>query len=96
MSAAAGFQPTGTIPYFTHRNLCKAAGKQCVSSCHSTVGVSARLQKSSPAVLFCNDCLRDLCERLCSTAFCEAVNSAYTTLIQRLRERSKAEDRVSS
>jgi hypothetical protein len=60
----------------------------------STIGLSARLQKSSPAVLFCDDCLRELCDRLCSKEFCEAVNSAYTTLNQLLRERSTAKDRI--
>ena len=61
----------------------------------SSVGVSGRLQKSSPAVLFCNDCLQELCERLSSNAFCEAVNDAYTALFRRLCERSTAKDRVS-
>jgi len=56
----------------------------------STVGVSGRVQKSSPAVLFCDDCLRELRERLCSDKLQEAVNSAYTELNQRLRERSTA------
>lgn len=60
----------------------------------SSVGVSGRLQKSSPAVLFCNDCLQELCERLCSNAVCEAVNSAYTTLNERLRVRSTARHSV--
>ena len=61
----------------------------------SSVGVSGRLQKSSPAVLFCNHCLQELCDRLCSNELCEAVNNAYTTLNERLRVRSTAKDRVS-
>ncbi len=42
------------------------------------------MQKSSPAVLFCNECLQELCERLCSNVLCEAVNNAYTTLSEPL------------
>lgn len=57
----------------------------------STVGVSTRLQKASPAVLFCDSCLHKACERLHSSALREAVNSAYTTLNERLRERSTAQ-----
>ena len=74
--------------------------KRC-SNCHrpalfslvgiiSTLGVSKRLQKSSPAILFCDACLQELCQRICSDAFSEAVNSAYTELNQRLRERVAA------
>lgn len=53
----------------------------------STVGVSERLQKSSPAVAFCDACIHELCERICSDAFSDAVNSAYTEVNQRLRQR---------
>ena len=60
----------------------------------SSVGVSKRVQKSSPAVLFCNDCLQELCEQLCSNALCEAVNRALTRLNELLRERSTAKDRI--
>lgn len=58
----------------------------------STVGVSHRLQQSSQAVLFCDDCLRELSGRLCSDAFSNAVNNAYTTLNERLREHSTAQN----
>jgi hypothetical protein len=58
----------------------------------STLGVSGRPQKSSPAVLFCDDCLRELCVRLCSDALCDAVNSALTALNERLLERSTAQN----
>jgi hypothetical protein len=57
----------------------------------STVGVSGRVQKSSPVVLFCDDCLRELCERMCSEKLQEGVNSAYTSLRERLCERSTAQ-----
>ncbi len=53
------------------------------------------MQKSSPAVLFCNECLQELCERLCSNVLCEAVNNAYTPLSERLRVRSTANNRMS-
>ena len=47
----------------------------------SSVGVSPRVQKSWPAVLFCNECLQELCDCLCSSALCDAVNNAYTMLM---------------
>ena len=53
----------------------------------STLGISKRLQKSSPAILFCDACLQELCQTICSDAFSDAVNRAYTELNQRLRER---------
>lgn len=56
----------------------------------SSVGVSPRLQKSSVAVSFCDDCLQELSERLCSEVLRKAVNSAYTELNQRSSERTKA------
>ena len=55
----------------------------------STVGVSARLQKSSTAVLFCDSCLQKFCDRLHSSTLRKAVNNAYTALNQRLRERTE-------
>ncbi len=60
----------------------------------SSVGVPGRLQKSSPAVLFCDDCLRQLSEHLHSSVLRKAVNSAYTTLNERLRERSTVKNSV--
>ena len=51
----------------------------------SSVGVSPRIQKSSTAVLFCDQCLRELSERLCSDELQKSVNSVYTELNQRLR-----------
>ena len=49
----AAYQPTGTIPYFTLRNLCKAAGKEEVSSCQvSTLHLARRpanrMQRTMP------------------------------------------------
>ena len=62
----------------------------------STVGLRDRLQQSSSALLFCENCIRKLCERLHSVEFSKAVNNAYTKLSQRLRERSTAEERSQS
>jgi hypothetical protein len=58
----------------------------------STVGTSPRLQKCSPVVLFCSDCLKELSETecLCTTELRKAVNSAYTSLNLRSREQSNA------
>ena len=71
---------------------CSQSAQFSVVAIVSTVGVSGRLQKSSPAVLLCDDCLRDLCEHLHSSGLRKAVNSAYTTLNQRLRVCSTAKD----
>jgi hypothetical protein len=56
----------------------------------STIGFSPRLQKCTLVVLFCDDCLRELCECLCTEDLRKAVNNAYTALNQRLASRSKA------
>lgn len=53
----------------------------------STLGITKRLQQSSSAVLFCEPCLHELCERLCSDALSDCVNNAYTTINRWLRER---------
>jgi hypothetical protein len=60
----------------------------------STVGVSGRLQKTSPVVLFCDACLRELGDRLCSDSFSNAVNSALTAVQRRLRGRAASQDGV--
>jgi hypothetical protein len=56
----------------------------------STVGVSKRQQKCSPAVLFCGNCLHKRLQRKHwgSDKLHEAVNSAYTELSARLHEHS--------
>jgi hypothetical protein len=54
----------------------------------STVGNTPRLQKCSRVVLFCDDCLREPGECLCTDELRKAVNSAYTELHQRSRRRS--------
>ncbi len=68
---------------------CAAAAKYSAVVIISTVGVKERVQKSSSAVLFCDACLREFGDLLCSGALQKAVNSAYTALKQSLRERSK-------
>ena len=59
----------------------------------STVGLSKRRQKCSPVVLFCDDCLSELCESECwgSSALRQAVNSAYTALELTGRQSSTSE-----
>ena len=66
---------------------CSAPAEYSIVAVVSTVGVTGRLQKTSPAVLFCDACLRELADHLCSPPFENAVNMAYTTLAGRLRER---------
>ena len=73
---------------------CSEPAQFSVVAIISSVGVSGRLQKSSPAVLFCDDCLRKLSEHLHSSALRKAVNSAYTTLNQRFRERTTTKERL--
>src|ERR1700746_375073 len=68
-------------------SVCAKPAQFSIVAIVSTLGVSKRLQKSSPAVLFCEDCVRKLCEHLHSNELSKAVNSAYTALNQRLRER---------
>jgi hypothetical protein len=60
----------------------------------STVGISSRAQQSSRVVLFCNDCLQELCENehWGTADVRRAVNNAYTALILRLRARSARTD----
>ena len=58
----------------------------------STLGVRRRLQKSSKAVLFCGDCLQELCDRQCSEILQNSVNSALTSLNQCLDELNSATD----
>lgn len=73
---------------------CSEPAQFSVVAVISTVGVSGRLQKTSPAVLFCDACLKELGDRLCSDQFSNAVNSAYTAVEGRLRERAASQDGV--
>ena len=68
---------------------CAAAAQYSAVVIISTVGVKERVQKSSAAVLFCDACLREFNDLLCSGDLQKAVNSAYTALNHGLRERSK-------
>jgi hypothetical protein len=63
----------------------KCMGPAAFSLCLvlSTVNNSPRKQKCSPAVLFCDKCIRGLRQALCiinPDALREAVNTAYTAL----------------
>jgi hypothetical protein len=69
---------------------CQQPVKYSVVVLLSSVGVSPRLQQSSVAISFCNDCLQELYERLCSDVLRKAVNSALTQLNQRSNEPSRA------
>lgn len=60
----------------------------------SSVGVSPRVQRYSAAVLFCENCLREVNERLCSDKLREAVNSALTELNERLHDHSTGQKRI--
>ena len=70
-------------------NSCSKPAQFSVVAIISTIGLSERVQKSSRAVLFCDSCLQKANDRLHSSALRKAVNSAYTTLISRLRERKE-------
>ena len=71
---------------------CSGPGRYSLVFVLSSVGVSPRSQKCSPAVLLCDDCLRELCESecLCTSELQRAVNNAYTTLNQCSSEHLKA------
>ena len=58
----------------------------------STLGVRRRPQKSSKAVLFCGDCLQELCDRQCSETLQKSVNNALTSLNHCLIELSSTSD----
>jgi hypothetical protein len=73
---------------------CSHPAEYSLVSIVSSVGVSERLQKCSPAVLFCANCLEKRLQRQRwgTDKLREAVNRAYTALNVRLRGRSTASD----
>jgi len=71
---------------------CSAPAEFSVVAVVSTVGISGRLQKTSPVVLFCHACLQELADRLCSPRLSDAVNTAYTALAAQLRGRAGSEN----
>jgi hypothetical protein len=71
---------------------CEHTAQYSIVVIASSVGVSPRVQKSSPAVLFCDMCLRELCECLCSDDLNKAVNSAYTAIKKLSHEQSDAKN----
>jgi hypothetical protein len=60
----------------------------------SSIGARPRVQSYSTAVLFCERCIREFIERLCSEQLQTSVNGALTTLHQRLRENSSAQKKI--
>jgi hypothetical protein len=70
---------------------CKEKAQYSIVVMISSVGVSPRVQQSSPAVLFCESCFSEVSDRLCSDKLREAVNNALTELNQRLRDNSSAQ-----
>ena len=75
---------------------CSQPAQFSVVAIVSTVGVSKRLQQSSPAVLLCDACIQKSSDRLYSSILRKAVNNAYTELKERLRERTRAANDVSA
>jgi len=71
-------------------SMCSQTAQFSINVIVSTVGVSHRLQQSSSAVLFCDACIQKSSDRLHSRSVQKAVNNAYTTLKERLRERLTA------
>ena len=73
---------------------CSRPAEFSIVSIVSSVGMSKRLQKCSPAVLFCSRCLAKLLtHEHCSTdELRERVNSAYTALKELLRERGSTQN----
>jgi hypothetical protein len=71
---------------------CSESAEFSVVALVSTVGVSGRLQKTSPAVLFCDACLREMADGLCSGPLSDAVNTAYAALAGRLALRMALPD----
>ena len=69
---------------------CSEAAQYSIIVIVSSVGVSPRVQKASLAVLFCNDCLREFSERLCSDDMQNAVNNAYTSVAERVFKRTSS------
>ena len=73
---------------------CKEKAQYSIVVMISSVGVSPRVQQSSPAVLFCEGCFRELSDRLCSDKLREAVNNALTELNQRVRDNSSSQQSI--
>jgi hypothetical protein len=69
---------------------CPRPAEYSLVSILSTVGISKRQQKCSPAVLFCANCLKKRLQRKHwgSDELHEAVNRAYTELSTRLQAES--------
>jgi hypothetical protein len=62
---------------------CSQSAKYSLAFVLSSLGNNPRVQKCSPPVLFCDDCLHDLGEYLCTGGLRQAFNNAYTELKRR-------------
>jgi hypothetical protein len=71
---------------------CSKAAQYSINVIVSTLGISRRLQQSSPALLLCDACIQKENDRVHASALRKLVNNAYTTLKERFQERSIAED----
>jgi hypothetical protein len=68
-------------------SVCSQPAEFSINVIVSTLGLRARLQQSSSAVLLCDACLQKSSDRMHSSALRKAVNDAYTKLKQRVIER---------
>jgi hypothetical protein len=59
---------------------CGEAAQYSVASVISTLGVSPRRQQCSPAVLFCNGCIHELCDYALPPQLRIALDDAYTAI----------------
>jgi hypothetical protein len=71
-------------------SICSQPARFSMNVLVSSIGVSKRLQQSSPAALFCDACIQKSSDRLHSNTLRKLVNNTYTQLKMRLRERSTA------
>ena len=76
-------------------NYCSEPAQHSVVVVLSSIGISPRFQKCSPTVLFCDACLRELCETESwgTPGLRKAVNSTYTELHQHSGRQPTAEER---
>ena len=64
----------------TKCSCCGQTAQYSVASVISTKGVRPRRQRCSPAVVFCETCIRELCDFAVSPLMQNALKSAYTAI----------------
>lgn len=64
----------------TKCSCCGQSAQYSVASVISTRGVRPRRQQCSPAVVFCESCIRELCDVAVSPLMQDALKSAYTAI----------------